>query len=265
MTLFLPEQRDGLRELLELCRSTGVDVVVIGAMAYRFWIDDPHRHTEDVDVVLALDLDELAKLSEPLAERGWRPDARLEHRWRNSRGARFDVLPVGRKAQLRKEILWPRSGIRMNVVGFDHVFREAVEVEIVAGLKARIVPLVVLALMKMVSYMDDPYARQKDLEDVLAILRRYEERGERRFDDEVIESGLEYDVAGAYLLGRDLRALCEGGDEVTVVESFLRRVGDSDFSPPYGSRRFVVLDDDESERPFARELAALIAGFRSSR
>jgi len=265
MTLFLPEQRDGLRELLELCRSTDIDVVIIGAMAYRFWIDDPHRHTEDVDVVLALDLDELSKLGEPLAERGWRQDARLEHRWRNPQGARFDVLPVGRKAQLEKEILWPRSGIRMNVVGFDHVFRDAVEFEVVAGLKARIVPLVVLAFTKMISYMDDPYARRKDLEDVLAILRRYEERGERRFGDEVIESGVEYDAAGAYLLGRDLRALCVGRDEITVVESFLERVGDPDFMAPHGLRRFVVLDDDESERPFARELGALIMGFGTSR
>lgn len=201
MRVLLPEQRDALRELSDVCRSIGVDLVVIGAIAYRFWVDDPHRHTEDVDVVLALDLDELSKLTERLEKRGWRQDARLEQRWRNPQGALLDVLPVGRKAQLEKEIVWPRSGIRMNVVGFDHVFRDAVEVEVVAGLEARIVPLVVLDFMKIISYLDDPHARRKDLEDLLVILRRYEERGERRFGDQVIESGLEYDAAGAYSWG----------------------------------------------------------------
>ncbi|MGH9160107.1 MAG: hypothetical protein ACRD2X_08995 [Vicinamibacteraceae bacterium] len=57
------------------------------------------------------------------------------------------------------------------------------------------------------SYLDAPQTRQKDLGDVFTILRRYEESGERRFSDEMLDSGIQYDEAGAYLLGRDLKSL----------------------------------------------------------
>ena len=59
-----------------------------------------------------------------------------------------------------------------------------------------------LALLKMVSYLDQRRARRKDLEDVAAIMHAYEETGERRFSDEAMDAAVDYTEAGAYLLGR---------------------------------------------------------------
>jgi len=51
MTTLLPEQADALRDIQAVCRDLNVDIVVIGAAAYRAWVQDEHRSTEDVDTV----------------------------------------------------------------------------------------------------------------------------------------------------------------------------------------------------------------------
>ena len=258
MTTILPEQAAALRQLKEVCYEIGVDVVVIGAVAYRVWLDDENRMTEDVDVAVALDVDELPQLTDRLAIRGWRQDARWEQRWHSLGNARVDVLPVGPKARQRREIVWPRAETRMRVVGYDHVFHDAVERELAPDLVLRVVPLPVLALLKIVSYSDDPHARQKDLRDLVALMRSYEEDGERRFSDEVLDVGVDYQESGAYLLGRDLRALCTGEDEEDAVDRFLERVCNADFHVPVA---IGGVGSGDANRPYARGFAALARGF----
>jgi len=78
------------------------NIVVIGAAAYRTWIADGFRATEDVDLVVALDLPDLPQLTGPLLGRGWRQDTRREHRWYSPREARIDLLPVGLQARRQR-------------------------------------------------------------------------------------------------------------------------------------------------------------------
>jgi predicted nucleotidyltransferase len=258
MTVLLPEQADALRQLQGICQALDVDVVVIGATAFRVWLPDAGRMTEDVDVAVALDLGEFPQLTTRLGALGWREDPRHEQRWHSPLKARVDLLPLGARARREKQIVWPRAETRMRVVGYDHVFQKAVASELAPGLTLRVAPLVVLALLKMVSYVDSPRTRQKDLGDVLTIVRTYEESNDRRFNDEILDSGLEYDEAGAYLLGRDLRALCASAEEVEAVHRFLERVNDRDFLVPV-----IVLPptNGESEGPFVQACAALARGF----
>lgn len=61
MTTLLPEQADAVRQIQDICGRLAVDVVVIGAVAYRLWIDDRYRTTEDVDLVVGLDLVDLVR------------------------------------------------------------------------------------------------------------------------------------------------------------------------------------------------------------
>ncbi|MBI1874170.1 MAG: nucleotidyl transferase AbiEii/AbiGii toxin family protein [Acidobacteria bacterium] len=261
MNALLPEQADGFRDLQRVCGERHVDLVLIGAIAYRFWLPDEHRMTEDVDAVLGLDLDELPKVTDTLIAVGWRRDPRCEHRWHAPGGARFDLLPVGPKARREQQIVWPQSESRMTVVGFEHVFVDAVEGELATGLRAKVVPLVVLALLKMVSYLDDPHGRRHDLQDLVMILRQYEETGDRRFSDEVLDSRVEYREAGAYLLGLDLRMLCATEAEVGQVERFLRKVGDPDCHIPIDVAGIAGLDGSDADRLTAQQFAALSSGF----
>lgn len=48
---------------------------------------------------------------------------------------------------------------------------------------------------------------------------------ERRFADDVLDAGIPYEHAGAYLLGQDLRQLVNG-TERTAVDDFVARVRD---------------------------------------
>jgi predicted nucleotidyltransferase len=261
MNALLPEQADALRDLQRVCGEHHVDMVLIGAIAYRFWLPDEHRMTEDVDVVLALDLDELPQVTDTLLAVGWRQDHHREHRWHAPGGARFDLLPVGPKARREQQIVWPQSESRMTVVGFEHVFVDAVECELATGLRAKVVPLVVLALLKMVSYLDDPHVRRQDLQDLVMILRQYEKTGDRRFSDEVLDSRVEYGEAGAYLLGLDVRMLCATQAEVDHVERFLRTVGDPEFQIPIDVAGIAGLDGPDVDQRSAQQFAACSRGF----
>lgn len=262
MTILLPEQEAALRELQAVCRELAVDVVLIGAVAFRIWMSDERRMTEDLDAVVALDIDELPRLTTRLIARQWWQDKHRELRWHSLRDARFDLLPVGSKARQQRQIIWPRAETRMSLVGFDHVFTDAVSSEVAPGLSTRVVPLAVLALLKIVSYLDDPHVREKDLSDLATLMRRYEQDGDRRFSDPVLDSGVEYGEAGAFLLGRDLRELCGGPGEADAVQRFLQCVRDPNFVVPIYLAGMVGKDDDD--RMFARLAAALARGFEST-
>lgn len=264
MTALLPEQIDALRDVQEICQQMGVDIVVIGAIAWRIWLVDDNRQTEDVDVVVALDVDELPRLTERLIHRGWSRDSHKEQRWHSPKKARVDLLPVGPTARREKYVFWPKAETRMSVVGFDHVFQDAVERNLGRNLTIRVVPLVVLALTKIVSYLDDPVRRHKDLEDLLVLMHKYED-GDRRFSDEILAAGVEYDEAGAYLLGRDLRELFSTDDELQTIEQFMARIGSADFQIPPTLARLAAFSEEDDRSRFPRILTAFERGFRRSR
>ena len=75
-----PNQIEDLSHLQRLCVDRGTDVVIIGATAYRIFIDDPHRETVDIDLALALDLADMAVFEQARWRRvgsvqiGWNTD-----------------------------------------------------------------------------------------------------------------------------------------------------------------------------------------------
>src|SRR5438876_943512 len=78
----------------------------------------------------------------------------------------------------------------------------------------------------MVAYQDQPQARTRDLEDLAHIFDEYvPAEDQRRYTDDVHETGLEFDVVSAYLLGRDIGALVNS-EERAVVASFIAKVRD---------------------------------------
>jgi predicted nucleotidyltransferase len=265
MIQLLPEQVEALYEVHQASGQAGTQAVIIGAIAYRVWIPDDYRMTEDLDFAIALDLDELSRLTSPLEAKGWRRDSRREHRWFSSKGVRVDLLPIGPKARLNKRIVWPVAGTAMSLVGFDYVFGDAVEIEFIPGLKARVIPLPVLTLLKIVSFLDQPHVRVQDIRDIACIMHRYEIDGERRFSDDVLNAEVDYDSAGAYLLGMDLGRLCRSPDDVGVVEVLLRQISDTDHPSFYVLARYSPALQDEDDELVRRQVGALVSGFHRSR
>jgi predicted nucleotidyltransferase len=133
-------------------------------------------------------------------------------------------LPAG--AELRRSgfITWPASQFKMSLAGFDHVFASAVEVNLTGGLTIHVAPPIVTALLKIIAWVDDPYRRAKDLQDIRIVLRRYEQESDRLFSDAVFDAELpDFEFANAFLLGLDMRALATG-DDARFVDQFLGRV-----------------------------------------
>jgi predicted nucleotidyltransferase len=226
VSILSEEQIRDLCDLEAACALHGTVAVIIGAVAYRLFIDDADRATRDIDLAVALDLEEFAALAKDLTKIGWRQAERREHRWRSPRGTFLDLLPAGPSLRAGKRVAWPSSQLSMSLLGFDHVFRDCVETELSPGLTFKVVPPPVLALLKIVAYLDDRHRRAKDLADLRQLWRRYERSSDRLFCDEVFGAELpDIGLAGAFLLGLDLRVLCTR-EEVALVRSFLNQAGE---------------------------------------
>jgi predicted nucleotidyltransferase len=136
------------------------------------------------------------------------------------------------------------------------VFARAVEVHLPAGLVIRVTPPIVTTLLKIIAWVDDPYRRAKDLQDLRIVLRRYEQQSDRLFSDAVFDADLpDFEFANAFLLGLDMGALATG-DDAGFVKQFLNRLLAQD-----EEGRF----DDESDfgiRSFRGQLNAFRKGFK---
>jgi predicted nucleotidyltransferase len=259
MNVLTAEQAEDLLSLQQAITELGVELVVIGAVAYRASVSGTHRYTEDIDVALALDVDDFGGLEAELISRGWERDSSQEQRWRGARGSRMDILPAGPKSRAVGQLTWPRSGMVMSLAGFDYVFEGAVEIELAPGLHVKTVPPSVLFLLKVVAYLDDQQRRGKDLEDIHGLLRFYDRDGDRVFSDDVFAAELSDVVfAPAFLLGRDLALLCRDSERA-IVEQFVKLVTNVESQAFSSLLRYEGLEPNEQR--LLERLGALVKGF----
>jgi predicted nucleotidyltransferase len=220
----IPDSRtanDDIRSLKSVCDDFGIEPIVIGAMAYRASVPDSARTTEDLDVAVALDLDAFASFKEKLVDAGWKQDPSREERWRGPKGSFVDIIPAGPQARRAGYLIWPKREMRMSLVGFDHVFENAIEWSVIPTLHLRVIPLHVFFLLKTAAFLDDEQRRRKDLTDIHTLLKVYERSSDRLYSDRVFAADLsDIQFAPALLLGQDLADLCNP-NERKMVESFL--------------------------------------------
>lgn len=74
------DQIADLAGISQVCHEMGADLVVIGATSLLLHMGDLGRFTRDVDLTVALDLDEFERLTSRLIATGWTPAPKLEHR-----------------------------------------------------------------------------------------------------------------------------------------------------------------------------------------
>lgn len=216
-----------LAAIAQICEELGAHLVVIGATSLLLLMGDIGRFTRDIDLTVALDFDQFERLTLRLSALGWTRAPKLEHRWNTPRQTMIDLLPAG--ATLRREgtITWPESQFQMSLAGFENVFTNSVAVQLPGGVNIHVAPPAVTALLKIIAYMEDPYRRAKDLQDIRLILRSYEEKTDRIFSDAVFAAELpDFEFVNAFLLGLDLRALLAGApaaDDTRFVDRFLAK------------------------------------------
>ena len=138
----------------------------------------------------------------------------------------------------------------MSLAGFNHVFAKAVEIELAPGERIRVAPPLVTTLLKIIAYVEDPYRRAKDLQDIQLVFANYLRESDRLFSDEVFDANLpDFSMVNAFLLGRDLRELASNED-ARHIRKFLAKFEEQD-----------VDLEDYSGRQFRNHLLGLQQGF----
>ena len=249
-TAFTENQISDIKVLVDLAEVAKIEIVLIGATALLLQFENLARYTKDIDIALALDLEDFEHFTRQLRDAAWQRDLKIKHRWRGSSATIVDLLPAGPKLRMEGRITWPASGFSMRLAGFQYVFREAISIGITPDVSIRAAPPHVLALLKILAHRENPHMRAKDLNDIQIILSRYAEKSGRLFSDEVFDAQLpDFGLANAFLFGRDLQAL-GAKQEAAIVEAFLDDFGGAN-------------SDDREPTIFAQQCAAAITGWNS--
>lgn len=256
----LPLTQSQLEDLRALSELFGRDIIVIGAGALAFFLDFRHRKTEDLDLSLAIAVDELGpRLG---VAKGWQADARAEQRWRSPHGNDFDFIPASPEALVQGNIVWPQTKTKMNAAGLELAFAHAVPLS--PAPRVRVAPPAVVCVLKMVAFLDRPLERKRDLDDFAFLLRAFAEPGdERLFDGPFAQAGLDLRHGSAFLLGLACSAILTPKTGEFVAE-FLAALEDEDKWPrAHLVRAFTPFPEDSREDPAAEPLRAFRLGLVS--
>ena len=255
------EQMNDLAHLQSVAEQFATEVVIIGAVALLCFVD-LKRFTSDIDLVVALDLKDFAAFSSELKTQGWTQERHREHRWHGPNGSLIDLIPAGPILRAARQIIWPKSEFVMSIAGFEHVFTRSVPIAFASNIQFKVAPPPVIAILKIVAYMEDPYRREKDLADLKSLFSCYEAESDRIFGDNVFAAELEdVEYANAFLLGSDIGAIATDED-ARIVNGFL---GKKQFS----ETQLAELDRDNLQHReavrFYMQLKAFETGFKTKR
>jgi len=248
---FSARQVDVLRQLTHLW--TPERIVLIGATALGCFLDMRWRGTADLDLTLAISLEDF--LDERLVP-GWRRDQWMEHQWYAPGGEIVDFIPAGPELLRKGEVEWPRTGHRMSLLGLRLAFERGVPVTVAPDLTIMVAPVPVLTVLKIVAYGDRPAERERDLADLAYIFTEYEP--EDRFADDTIDLGMSYDEVGPFFLARTIATMVNYAERAHM-NRFVREASDED--DPSGIHAKLLASGPPSWRRNPDELMQCLGAF----
>ena len=261
MTHFTAEQIDALAAVHAAWPHRPIRLIGAAALGYHIPMD--WRRTSDLDLTLAADFDELDASLARLP--GWRREPRIEHRWWSPEGVKVDIVPAAPHHLAKGSITWPVSGYEMSVEGLELAFQHAVEARLSATTVVSIARLPALVVLKMAAWQDsEGRERERDLADIAHVFDRHlGPTDDRRYGEDVCESGLSYDHVGAFVMGREVAGIVQPKHRAKVMR-FLDLVEDPSTPAfndmlrlgPSAWRR----DQDDPEEELASRLAAFRLG-----
>lgn len=212
-----------IAEVQAVADALGVTPLIVGAFARDLHLVYAHqipvvRQTEDIDFALALDdWSAFEQLRTRLVDSRRFAETTSSHRLRHG-ALPIDLVPFGLVERADRTIAWPpRGDVVMDVFGFQESQRVAIDVLLPAGVRAQVVTLPALALLKLVCWQDR-HVRwpRKDASDLQLIIASYLQAGnEARLWDEFVhwtqEDDFDYDASGARMLGHDIAPLLDAG------------------------------------------------------
>lgn len=259
--MFTEQQVADLKELYDVAGQFEAEAAIIGASAIQCFVG-LGRFTQDIDLVVALDLEDFERFAGVLKARHWRQEPNREHRWHGANGSLIDLIPAGPKLLAAGQVVWPKSRFAMSLAGYDQVFERAVTIPEFGDDRFKAAPPALIVLLKITAITDDPFGRLKDLDDLKALMQGYAKDSDRLFGDDVFDAELEdFEFANAFLLGKDVGAIASGR-ESELVDGFLARQMLDDEA----LEEFDTSDRSQAERlRFQRQLRAFKKGLDGAR
>jgi predicted nucleotidyltransferase len=229
-----------LREIEEVSRRMNCPFFVVGATArdiileHQFDIQS-QRATVDIDIgVRMAGWDHFNELKNELIRSTKFSPSKQKQRLVFKDNFPVDIIPFGVIADENGSITWPPDhDIRMSVAGFQESYQHSIAVKLSSNpeLIVKVVSLAGLALLKLISWDDNPERQNRDASDLLFIIKHYLDAGnlDRLFDEgiDIVEvDTYDYDVASARFLGRDIATISIPSTKNKLIE-ILEREADS--------------------------------------
>lgn len=220
-----PELVSCLEILRDVLDRHGIRRSLMGALVLQLYFGPSVRRTQDADFAIWVrSWQEFEQLKKELLDRGYGQGSE-PHRLRFGRNAMVDLIPYHPSLLREGKLVWPDGTAEMNLIGYDRLFELAEPMEIAPGLDLPAAPLSVFVVLKMVCYEDSQ--RNRDLSDIFLCLEHYEEEPETSRRYQVIEREIDWDSAGAYILGKEA-ARFMSRELKEQVNAFLARFADID-------------------------------------
>lgn len=201
--------------------------VLVGATARDLMLTHIHgipalNATDDIDLAVAVrSWDEFHRFRGALLRADhFEPDKVKPYRVRykprdEGFGYPVDILPFGGVETADHHVEWPLDGrARMNVIGYEEAIASSVDVRLSPTVVARTITLPIFTALKIFAWKDRGYqGSSKDATDLALVLVNYAKagNGNRLWEDHMSTlEAVDYDldVAGAHLLGADVRSAC---------------------------------------------------------
>ena len=219
-----------LREIEEVSTSLDIPFFVVGATASDIILEhqfdiNTRRATIDIGVLIA-GWNQFETLKNELIRSTKFVPSQQKQRLIYDDDFPLDIIPFGAIEDEDGAITWPPDHeFRMNIAGFQECFQHAVSVKLSSNpeLIVKMVSLAGLALLKLISWDDNPERRNKDAPDLFLIMRHYLDAGnlDRLFDegsDIIEEDSYDYDLASARFLGRDIANISSPATKAKLIE-----------------------------------------------
>jgi predicted nucleotidyltransferase len=145
---------------------------------------------------------------------------------RDSPGIPLDVVPFGGVEDRQGMLHWPPGRTEvMSVAGFDEALKGAEEVRITHELSIRVASLPGQTLLKLAAWLDRRDQTPRDAQDLFFLFRRYGDAGneDRLYGEKAAlfeASGFDIELAGAALLGEDVRQIALPANYQRLTTSF---------------------------------------------
>lgn len=236
----VPVTEEALAELASLCDAMDIEFIVIGAAARDLVIhalqkSAPSRATEDIDIAVAVHLEEhYTELTKRLVPKG-----RSRHQF-EVLGIDVDIVPFG-AIEHDRSVRFSDDHL-LDVTGLREAHETSVRVRMPRGTELRVASAPAQTALKILAWRDRHLTNPKDGLDLRTILSAL---SEEPFDDEVWEDADALEAAHH--------------DIVIAATHHYARKAAAPFAPEDGAAVLEILDDERLRSLLERHMRGALA------